>query len=147
MTAPVHRRSFDTGSLIPERGVYGPHPLGGFFIRVPLAPFRFRDELVSTSVRLDRVMLQNAVPDSLEAKTFSFPVNPAAGFIDGSIYIDGAHHPVDVTEIAFGHMRKSGGTATFKCIIDFTFEGLGDFGKTPWTFDAALDWTSEAQTA
>ena len=140
-------RKFDTKLLVLGRGEFGPHPLAGLFIRIPLDPFRLDGATVKTSVRLDFVRLPDVRWDALAHQTFQFPQNPEAGFIDGSMYIDGAHHPIDVTKVAFGQVTGGAIRATFTSVIDFAFEGLGDFVKTPWTFAALLAWTSEAQTA
>jgi hypothetical protein len=35
------------------------------------------------------------------------PINPSDGYIDGSISLDGAQHPVDVTALSF-HIGRDG---------------------------------------
>ena len=117
------------------------------FIRVPLKPFALEGATIETSVRLDFVRLPATDLDALSHRTFDFALNPDEGYIDGSIYMDGAHHPVDVSKIAFGRAVDDTIHAAFTSVIDFAFEGLSDFGKTPWSFETEIAWTSEAQPA
>ena len=128
-------------------GLFGPHPIAGCFVRIFIAPFDLDGVVVKTSVRLDGVDLPNSDMRALAGQTLNAPINPEAGYIDGSIYIDGAHHPVDVRQIIFGKVEHEKINASFVTEIDFTFEGLGDYQKTPWTFSAMLAWTDEAQNA
>src|SRR4030088_2885308 len=74
-----------------------------FDIEIFLKPFEFEEdvevEIVNTSVRLDFIKFQ--VPDwrDLAGQEFHFPKNPQSGYIDGSIYLGGAHNPADATRI------------------------------------------------
>lgn len=55
-----------------------------------------------TSIRLDHIPGLGANPRKLAGRSFAFPVNPAEGYIDGSMYLHGRHHPVDVKLLHFG---------------------------------------------
>ena len=115
-------------------------PPGDVSITVPLEPFRLpgRDESFQTSVRLDAIDLPDSEPAELAGKVFTFPVNPEDGYIDGSIYVASAHHPCDVTMLRFGRCRDGGVDVEIEAAIDFDFEGLDDYGKTPWSFRTFL---------
>ncbi len=66
-------------------------------------------------------------------QAFNFPTNPNHGYIDGSVYIQHAHHPVDVTSIRYG---REGGTAIeseIDLVFVLEFEGFSD-----WTLIAQL---------
>ncbi|MBE1531256.1 hypothetical protein [Actinomadura algeriensis] len=92
---------------------------GTWSIEIPLEPFSADDEyepetfrpgqagpeLVETEFSLDFISLPTEHLTALSARTFTFPVNPEDGYIDGSIYLVGTHNPVDVTRIAFGETR------------------------------------------
>lgn len=125
----------------------GTHPFEGYFIRVPLEPFQFFGDTVSTSVRLDRVSLPTSDLAKLSGQTQTFPLNPEDGYIDGSIYVGNGHHPLDVQQITFGKADKKSINAVIDCAIDFEFEGLEDFEKTAWKFEVILGWTDEPQNA
>ena len=65
-------RKFDTKLLVPGRGEFGPHPLEGLFIRIPLDPFLLDGAKVETSVRLDFVRLPDSRLDALAHQLLSF---------------------------------------------------------------------------
>ena len=68
----------------------------------------------------------------LAGRTFTFPVNPEDGYIDGSIYIDHVHHPVDITAIRFGPLVGSVIEVELEGDLNLEFEGLGSFANTHW---------------
>src|SRR4051812_44389843 len=93
------------------------HPVAGpWAITLPLAPFSADDEfepatfrpgtagpeLVTTEIMLDLVALPGDGPAALSRRTFTFPVNPNAGFIDGPISLLAPHCPLNVTRIDLG---------------------------------------------
>lgn len=69
----------------------------------------------------------------MAGKTFEFPVNDEES-IDGSIYLDDRHHPVDVTQMRFVQSRDEGLKIIVSGTYIFEFEGLDDFQNTPFTF-------------
>lgn len=81
-------------------------------LQIFLKPFALQGEWVGewveTSICLDSIEGVGADLCSVQGQSFFFPVNPVPGYIDGSIYICGRHHPVDVTKLAFGHMVDGG---------------------------------------
>ncbi len=107
-------------------------------IEIALKPFVLEGQTVNTSVRLDRIALPTTNLTALENQSFQFPVNPTDGYIDGSVYIDGAHHPIDVTNIAFGTFSRSGLRASFQAKLMLEFEGLHDFTNTDLVIDTVL---------
>lgn len=54
------------------------------------------------SIRLDHIAGLETDPRELAGRSFVFPVNPVDGYIDGSVYLQGRHHSVDVTALHFG---------------------------------------------
>ena len=54
------------------------------------------------SIRLDHIAGLETDPRQLAGCSFAFPVNPVDGYIDGSVYLQGRHHAVDVTTLHFG---------------------------------------------
>lgn len=114
-------------------------------IRIDLQAFEYFDgekaDTEETSVVLDRIDLNGSGAAALSGTTKTFPVNPEDGYIDGSIYIQSAHHPVDVHEIAFGEIAGDSLKARFSAKIVLSFEGLGDYDDTPWTFDLLIPTT------
>ncbi|MGI8331361.1 hypothetical protein ACRYCC_15475 [Actinomadura scrupuli] len=114
------------------------HPVAGTWdIRIPLAPFSADDEyepatfrpgtdgpeLVSTEIMLDFIALPAGGTAALSRRTFTFPVKPEEGHIDGSIYLIAAHCPVEVTRIEFGTATPDQIKATLHAHFDFDAVG------------------------
>jgi len=128
-----------------------PAPSGGTWsILVPIEPFSADDEhstdwragaegpyIVSTQIRLDFIEVPAEDLSGLANRAFQFPVNPADGYIDGSIYLCGSHNPVDVTAIEFGPATVNSIRATLVATFDFQFE-LRDVLNFDLTFSADL---------
>jgi len=108
------------------------HPMGATLsgtpgnaaLDVPLEPFRLEELEISTRIRLDGITLPTLDLASLAGKVFTFPTNPQDGYIDGSVYIEHAHHPVDVTEMIFGTLGDAGLPARVRATFVFSYEGL-----------------------
>ena len=111
---------------------------GGLSIEIPLTPFTIDGNLIETVIHLDGVALPTDDVLKLSGMTFSFPVNPEAGYIDGSIYVQHAHHPVDVTSIRFGRVTDNAVEADFEMVLLFEFEGLCDYQNTSCTLHTRL---------
>jgi hypothetical protein len=108
---------------------------GTWSITIPIEPFSSDDKystawragsegpfLVSTEVRLDFIGLPGEDLAQLADQSFSFPLNPDLGHIDGSIYLCGSHNPVDVTEINFGKAVDDTIPATFAARFVFEYQ-------------------------
>ena len=80
-----------------------------------------------TSIRLDGIDFPSTSLDQLERKIFVFPTNPEPGYIDGSVYIEHAHHPADVTRIEFGDVSAGVAQATIDARFVLSFEGLQNY--------------------
>ncbi|MBI1770964.1 MAG: hypothetical protein HYR68_01095 [Burkholderiales bacterium] len=78
----------------------GPDSLVAIHIRLSIL---IAGEKQQTSIRLDHIPGLNVDPRKLAGHSFAFPANPAEGYIDGSMYLQGRHHPVDVTALHFGN--------------------------------------------
>lgn len=75
---------------------------GRYSITMDLAPFCWSGEEVNTEIRLDYINFNKLEFSQLSGKTFSFPINPTEGYIDGSVYLEGHHNDIDVLLISFG---------------------------------------------
>jgi hypothetical protein len=78
-----------------------------------------------TSVQLDWIKLNIRSLQDLENKTFTFPINPADGYIDGSIYLFDVHNMIDTTSITFGKFNNQKIPIKTVLRIDFELEGTG----------------------
>ena len=122
-------------------------------ITVPLQPFSLvieedGDEITfETSLRLDGVKLSSDCFGVLAGRTFTFPVNPKDGYIDGSIYIDHAHHAVDITAIRFGSLVGNAIEIELEGDLNFEFEGLGNFANTHWVCQTYMSRSNAAVTS
>ncbi|MEM8919481.1 MAG: hypothetical protein AAGE37_11535 [Pseudomonadota bacterium] len=134
---------FPTELLAPKVGKIGPHPLDGHFIRVPLMAFQLNDEKVDTALRWDFVEFVEHDLLDLPGRVIEYE----RGDVDASIYIQHAHHPIDVWSITFGQISDQMIFAEFESLIDFEHEGLDDFQSTEWNFTCQLQWTNKVQQA
>jgi len=78
---------------------------------------------IETNFRIDFVEVN---PEQLQGREISFESPNNA--IDGSIYIEHAHHPADLTLFDASHISFSSPTECelrVELSLDFTFEGLG----------------------
>ncbi|WP_309004406.1 hypothetical protein [Acinetobacter rudis] len=85
-----------------------------------MEPFIYQDEIVSPTIRLDDIDLPSTKLCNLVNKSFTF----TQGDLDGSIYLNNAHHPVDVIGLNFFLSRQNKLTILVKGIYDFAYEGL-----------------------
>ncbi|MBD7922368.1 hypothetical protein [Xanthomonas bonasiae] len=111
---------------------------GNVSLTLLMSPFLVDGTLVDTSVRLDGVNLPSNLLSDLAGKSFVFPVNPQEGYIDGSIYLDDRHHPVDVTSLTFNCSRAGGLTLLVKGTYLFSVEGLVGLGNMPFQMAAPV---------
>ncbi|ODC03506.1 hypothetical protein BFW38_08050 [Terasakiispira papahanaumokuakeensis] len=70
-------------------------------ISIDLDELEFQNETEETCIQLDFIKIHFRSFSDLQDKEFEFPVNPEERYIDGSIYLDSQHIPVDVTKISF----------------------------------------------
>ncbi|TOB14884.1 hypothetical protein CGK11_24915, partial [Vibrio parahaemolyticus] len=78
---------------------------GDVSLEIGIEPFELSlddySEKIETVISLNGINLPTEL-NELAGRTFTFPVNPDDGYIDGSVYFFAAHSPVDITEIKFG---------------------------------------------
>ena len=132
-------KHFDKGLIKPTGGQIGATIFENKHINIPKTLFfNIQIELDSISIEHDTIkteILLNFIKfkinrlKELENRAFDFPVNPTAGYIDGSIYLFEVHNPVDVTRIEFGTTTENAIEAKIHYTIDFEFEGTG-YSKT-----------------
>jgi hypothetical protein len=107
-------------------------------IEIPIEPFVYRGKLVKTEVRLDFIKIKVAWRELAE-REFQFPVNPEEGFIDGSVYLGGAHNPADVTRIKFGKLTDKTMSAEVDIRFDFEFEGVDEIDNPDFKWNVILE--------
>jgi hypothetical protein len=107
--------------------------IGNASIEISLLPFVFNDVVVETSIHLSNVAIPSVSMAELNGRTFDFPVNPVVGYIDGSIYLDGVHHPVDITQLSF-----SNSSVKMVGVFVFEFEGLANYRNTSFELIAPI---------
>jgi hypothetical protein len=83
------------------------------------------DENYQTSIQLDWIQLNIKNLKELENRTFTFPLNPEIGYIDGSIYLFDVHNIVDATCLIFGEFKNQKIPLKINSRIDFELEGTG----------------------
>ncbi|MCL2714830.1 MAG: hypothetical protein FWD68_09685 [Alphaproteobacteria bacterium] len=128
---------FPIKALKPRHAVLSGEP-GCVSINVLMRAFIWNEEIVDTALRLDDIGLLSVDLADLAGKAFAFPVNPEDGYIDGSIFLGGAHHPVDVTALSFPHDSDGGLTVVIEGTYVFEYEGLADLPDTPFTFSTSI---------
>ncbi|WP_420389926.1 hypothetical protein [Marinobacter sp.] len=114
---------------------------GNVSLEFDLEPFNFEidgyQDRADTSIRLDGISLASD-PMALEQQEFTFPVNPEAGYIDGSVYILAAHNPVDVTKLRFGKLTGNRLPVEVESFWDMEFECTG-FKNFLFNFSAEIE--------
>jgi hypothetical protein len=99
--------------------------IGAATIEISLLPFMYNEVMVETSIQLCNIAIPSVKLAELCGRTFDFSVNPTAGYIDGSMYLDGVHHPVDITRLSF-----SNADVNLVGMFVFEFEGLAEYCNT-----------------
>lgn len=122
---------------------------GSLSIILKLAPFEYNDGTKTyteeTTVILSEIKLGKLPLHALSGKVLHFPINPEPDYIDGSIYLQNAHHPIEVEKIAFGELAKGGMPAKIYAKMILSHEGLGNYEDTPWEIKVIL--SGQALTA
>jgi hypothetical protein len=62
--------------------------------------------LIETEIVCDFIDLPGSDLTALSGHSFDFPVNPVDGYIDASVYLGGAHNPIDLTRIERAEPRR-----------------------------------------
>ncbi|MGB4812802.1 MAG: hypothetical protein WBP13_10055 [Methylophilaceae bacterium] len=107
-------------------------------LQILLIPFFWKSELVDTSIQLDGIDLPSIHLSDLADRSFNFPLNPDENAIDGSIYLDSSHHPVDVSSIGFVRSRHDGLKVLIKGTYVFEFERLDQYSNTPFNLGISV---------
>jgi hypothetical protein len=92
-----------------------------------------------TSFQLDWIKLNIHSFQDLENKTFTFPINPAEGYIDGSIYLFDVHNMIDSNSITFGKFKNQKIPIKTVLRIDFELEGTGYANTKYLDFETELN--------
>ncbi|MDB5048709.1 MAG: hypothetical protein JWO30_1780 [Fibrobacteres bacterium] len=108
-----------------------------FSITVPVT-VPFEGKPVATEIQLDFIRLAADGLEDMEDTTYWFPVNPADGYIDGSLFLGEAHNPVDCTRLAFGKAESGSVPVEMEFTVDFTYEGPEELGIVEKTLTVAL---------
>ncbi|MBO9881000.1 hypothetical protein [Xanthomonas sp. D-109] len=124
--------TFSPSLLQPRHAILSGQPEDAA-LEILLRPFLLDGDIVDTAIRLDGIALPSLRLGALAGQRFDFPRNPQDGYIDGSLYLAGAHHPVDVDTLTFHLSRDGQLTLVAKGIYAFDVEGLDDLGKLPFT--------------
>lgn len=112
----VKRLNFLAGEMIADGKDYS--------ITIPVSPFLLDGKAVNTSIRLGGIELGKDLK-KMKGKTITFPVNPAPGYIDGSLYLRSAHNPVDVTAIKIVDVTSKQAQLELTAEFLFEFERIG----------------------
>jgi hypothetical protein len=129
-------------AMVFENPVIGIRPTLFFSVVIPIETFSYAGETQNTSATLEFIDFGVQSWRELPEREFTFPKNPEDGYIDGALYLHGAHNPADTTRIRFGALREDFVLPTFLDIeFDFTQEGLDDLGtiSVAWNVDLVLD--------
>lgn len=108
-------------------------------IQIPLRPFECEGERIDTRIRLDAIALDLSDFHALENHSHRFPVNPEDGYIDGCLYLQSRHVPVDVTELAFGALTPEGLPARLAGTLAFAAAGMHTWRDTPIVLSFLLE--------
>jgi hypothetical protein len=96
-----------------------------------------------TNISLSLIRIGLIGWQELSGKSFAFPVNPADGYVDGSVYFAELHHYVDLISLRFGNL--CGDVIETDLEIIFNFYPTSEIPKLPsqvrmlWTVMLRLD--------
>lgn len=116
---------------------------GNASLTVPLRPFEWEGGRVETEIRLDGIDLPSVKAADLAGRVFHFPLNDERAtldtpYIDGSLYLDSVHHPVDITVLDFA-AADGGVTVEMRGVYCFAYEGLADYDDTPFVLTVPIE--------
>ena len=111
---------FNIKSLIAKHAIIFSSTDSEISIHIFMEPLIYQDKIVSPIIRLDDIDLPTTKLCNLVNKSLAF----TKGDLSGSIYLGGAHHPVDVIGLSFFLSRQNKLTVLVKGIYDFEYEGL-----------------------
>ena len=117
-------KPFPESLLTPKSAILSGE-VGEASIAIPLEPFVIGKESIDDAeIITDLVTLPSHDFSELAGTTWEFPINPANGYIEASVYIEHAHHPVDITKLIFGISSDSHIEVEAHANFVFSFEGL-----------------------
>jgi hypothetical protein len=96
-----------------------------------------------TSISLSLIRIGLIGWQELSGRSFAFPVNPANGYVDGSVYFSEQHHYVDLIGLRFG--RLCGDVIETDLEMIFNFYPISEVPNLPsqiqmlWTVMLRLD--------
>ncbi len=112
---------------------------GDVSLEIGIEPFELSlddySETIETVISLNGINLPTEL-NELTGRTFTFPVNPDDGYIDGSVYFFAAHSPVDITEIKFGESTNGKLPMTLESswVLEFELTGFKNLHTTIHTY-------------
>ncbi|ENU21316.1 hypothetical protein F994_00160 [Acinetobacter bohemicus ANC 3994] len=114
--------TFNTKNLIAKHAIIFSSTDSEISIHIFIEPFIYQDEIISPTIRLDNIDLPSTKLCDLANRSFTFTQED----INGSIFLDGSHHPVDVLDLSFFLSRQNKLTIVVKGIYVFEYEGFDD---------------------
>ncbi|MBB6563038.1 hypothetical protein HNP48_005755 [Acidovorax soli] len=136
------RSPFPTERLVPlpARHWARSGPCGLAAIHIPLGPFGLGSDTVQTAIRLDGIALELGDLRVQAGRQHRFATNPQEGYIDGSMYLQGRHVPVDVVLLEFGEMAPEGLLPLrLEGHLVFSAAGLQGWNDTPLVLATTLE--------
>ncbi|MGB2518205.1 hypothetical protein [Shewanella algae] len=112
---------------------------GDVSLEIGIEPFELSldgySEKIETVISIDGINFPTKLSE-LAGRTFTFPVNPEDGYIDGSVYFFADHSPVDITEIKFGESTNGKLPMTLESswVLEFELTGFKNFHTTIKTY-------------
>ena len=125
---------FNIKSLIAKHAIIFSSTDSEISIHIFMEPFIYQEQILIPTIRLDNIDLPSIKLCDLVNSSFTF----TQGDIDGSIYLNGAHHPVDVLGLSFILTRQNQLTVLVKGIYDFEHEGFDDLLSEAFVLNTLL---------
>jgi len=122
----MKKERFPLELLVPQVGTMSWNDFGAS-IDIPLEPFELPHiGKVETRIRIDCLPIEGCDAASLVGHSYQFPLDQDAVNPEGGIYIEHAHHPVDLIALAFRSADEDSIEAHLVVNFAFDFEGLTD---------------------
>jgi len=139
----MKKEDFPLESLVPQIGTMTWNNFGAS-LDIPLEPFElpFAGK-VETRILIDCLPFEQGNAASLIGLSLEFPADYRPERPEGSIYIEHAHHPVDLTAISLRAAEGDEIEADLAVRFAFNFEGLAasedsEYEDTDWRFTARI---------
>ncbi len=124
MNFPVNLLRVEKARLYGVRGSYS--------VDINIAPFFLeccQEECFDQPIIINGLPIDEEKLEEMAGRCYQFPKSDERShLVDASVYVQHAHHPVDVNSVSFGNIQNGRMSIEIDLTFIFSFEGLCDYG-------------------